>query len=1355
MNRRRNSGLSKPALLLGIVVAAASVGVGTYTVIKAKKAQESENNFENIDPTSPVSIAGALYGCILSDSYDEMPELVSMLKTYEAENPDIPEKSDDDEDSSESYGYEEQNTGEEEGFGLSVSVDESGVDISKYLSTAANSNIKDKIIYLSNQLNSEKLIPETYAFYLNSLSNIFEIYKPHSEDEQHIKDSIIAYTVYKNNPDYTIQDVRSMFGPYDALNLARYLIGSNDYERASGYELRRFITDESKSLISQIPTNLNNSTMLNLSASDFVGFNTNTLKDVIRLQKGLPAVIAHIPMIREETPKENHDSIDMLKSAFESTVRKSLDFAELGKKYYQCIATTSEPFFLTGIVTPVKYKNVANLDKIQLHAYKMNITQPITGCPELKNVYILAPDLRGYSDLLSRASKKMSDDDRNNYHKDISLLERINSGSESEITLTLLGSDIAAVENHLEQNPEQGKFVGNTEQGILFNLNLPSMKLLKTLEISPDTRQIFAPTKMLTTKRTQAINKLKIITDFIEVEQRLGKINFGMLEYEPYKFMAQTRGGEVSNSELYTQPPAGTSGSETAAVQTETEHTDTVHETVETASASTDAQQSSETAGIQADTQTTETVQAENPANDTEEKSCSDGSDSCVETASADAPETADAGVKEETPEANVIVETAHVKNPEPGSAEDLSNNRSVEEAARESESVETTEITSPEQQAEPERQENLLTPEMLQEKDIATLKLLVDEKNSDAMYELANRYLKGHNGVKKNVKKGMSLLEQACSLGNSNAQYMHGHFLLDDKKASAADKTKGARFIIEAAESGHSDAMYQAGQLLYNGEYGIKRDLQKAFEYFSMASEQNNQDATYMMAKMYLNGEGVKENRQRAYNLLIHTAKTNASAAYELGLIYEGGIIDGIRDERLATENFIFAARKGNKEAYRKAGLALIETKTGSKEALRYLEPYRDRNDKDVDTALLNYYIKMNNSREVAKFIAVAPPEIQERYPVEMGMLYETGNGVAQNYAKAEEYYRKGTEAKIPDAFCNLGDLFYYGKGRDRDLRAAVGQYTRGSDLGSVNCTEKLAFIKSTENSYRNYGEAHALISGIPDQKRSELSKALLVSMNLYGKGVQKSQTEAIKILRTMKTDGATVVRSIYEDSSKGNMCVNPILAGTIGVKNKNSIQISIGLLSDLFFIKDYQANNGTLNFNEILSKTKKICKQPVISVMFDAVGNVRKPASAAPTDPEAQYRLAMSLFQDGKYEESFKWLKQSADQDYVKAQNNLSIYYLFGIGTAQDSKAAHDILIKAVSRGNAKAHFNLAAFKMFGIGCKEDNKKALEILHTAAKMGEKAAAVQLTYNYLNGTWSSKNEDEAFEALMHILTDR
>ena len=147
-------------------------------------------------------------------------------------------------------------------------------------------------------------------------------------------------------------------------------------------------------------------------------------------------------------------------------------------------------------------------------------------------------------------------------------------------------------------------------------------------------------------------------------------------------------------------------------------------------------------------------------------------------------------------------------------------------------------------------------------------------------------------------------------------------------------------------------------------------------------------------------------------------------------------------------------------------------------------------------------------------------------------------------------------------------------------------------------------------------------------------------------------------------------------------------------------------------------------------------------------------RPAAANPTDPAAQYQLAVSLLKEGKQEESFNWMKKAADAQYTKACNNLGIYYLLGIGTAKSSETGYEYLMKAVSRGDARANFNAAALKLHGIGTGSDRNKAIDLLTTASRLGNTNASMQLSYDYINGN-SSHNVDEAFTALLDIMLDK
>ena len=55
------------------------------------------------------------------------------------------------------------------------------------------------------------------------------------------------------------------------------------------------------------------------------------------------------------------------------------------------------------------------------------------------------------------------------------------------------------------------------------------------------------------------------------------------------------------------------------------------------------------------------------------------------------------------------------------------------------------------------------------------------------------------------------------------------------------------------------------------------------------------------------------------------------------------------------------------------------------------------------------------------------------------LGVMYEKGGGVAQDYVKAVEWYRKSAEQGYAIAQCNLGNMYYRGRGVEQDYTKAV----------------------------------------------------------------------------------------------------------------------------------------------------------------------------------------------------------------------------------------------------------------------------------------------------------------------------
>ncbi len=66
------------------------------------------------------------------------------------------------------------------------------------------------------------------------------------------------------------------------------------------------------------------------------------------------------------------------------------------------------------------------------------------------------------------------------------------------------------------------------------------------------------------------------------------------------------------------------------------------------------------------------------------------------------------------------------------------------------------------------------------------------------------------------------------------------------------------------------------------------------------------------------------------------------------------------------------------------------------------------------------------------------------------MGVLYNLGKGVNQDYKKANELYSEACDLGFGDSCYNLGVLYFYGKGVGQDANTAKKYLNKACDLGS-----------------------------------------------------------------------------------------------------------------------------------------------------------------------------------------------------------------------------------------------------------------------------------------------------------------
>lgn len=70
---------------------------------------------------------------------------------------------------------------------------------------------------------------------------------------------------------------------------------------------------------------------------------------------------------------------------------------------------------------------------------------------------------------------------------------------------------------------------------------------------------------------------------------------------------------------------------------------------------------------------------------------------------------------------------------------------------------------------------------------------------------------------------------------------------------------------------------------------------------------------------------------------------------------------------------------------------------------------------------------------------------------------MYENGNAVEQDYAKAMEYYQREADLGEPYGYCSIGSLYAKGLGVAQDYEKAAEYYRKSSELGEKDAVEYL----------------------------------------------------------------------------------------------------------------------------------------------------------------------------------------------------------------------------------------------------------------------------------------------------------
>lgn len=153
-----------------------------------------------------------------------------------------------------------------------------------------------------------------------------------------------------------------------------------------------------------------------------------------------------------------------------------------------------------------------------------------------------------------------------------------------------------------------------------------------------------------------------------------------------------------------------------------------------------------------------------------------------------------------------------------------------------------------------------------IKEKDynFATLelnRLITEENNADAMYQLSLLYEKGQ-GVQKNPAEAMRLLKQATESGSDKAAVKLGSLYYSGNDTLEKNYSEAFKLFKSAADKGNFTAQYNVGLMLEQGlgDENAKPDPVKAFQYYLKAGNQGYYLAQNALGRMYVEGVGTTQ---------------------------------------------------------------------------------------------------------------------------------------------------------------------------------------------------------------------------------------------------------------------------------------------------------------------------------------------------------------------------------------------------------------------------------------------------------------------------------------------------------------
>ena len=342
------------------------------------------------------------------------------------------------------------------------------------------------------------------------------------------------------------------------------------------------------------------------------------------------------------------------------------------------------------------------------------------------------------------------------------------------------------------------------------------------------------------------------------------------------------------------------------------------------------------------------------------------------------------------------------------------------------------------------------------------------EQGNIDAQYRLGLLYYSGR-GVEQNYKEAVRWFEKAAEQNHAEAlNYMgicaeNGYGLQQDDRSAAA-------WFAQSAEQGNADAQCRLGLLYLDGR-GVEQNYGEAVRWFEKAAEQNQPEAEYELGLLYEKGHSVRQDYQQAFLWYKRAAEHGfAQAQSRLGDYYHTN--SNVQEEGVEKDNtqaaiwYERAAKQGNVYAQGCLAVCYYFGQGVEQDLIEALHWFSKAGQKDP-----SYQSLVEELYGMGWTSRSPSPEENATLQYDMGLMYFDGNGMAQDYGKAFQWFMKAAEQNQQEAQDYVGLCYECGYGTEQNYRQAVEWYRRSAEQGNAKAQYHLAvmyhFGRGVDQSY------------------------------------------------------------------------------------------------------------------------------------------------------------------------------------------------------------------------------------------------------------------------------------------------